>query len=90
MLRFPFPVSAKRFQTAIVGAVGVAREEQARRLIEPHGHPHLLQDEIALKIIARRGQGFCSTSDDDHVRPQDSLPPEKFVHRQTNALIEAA
>ena len=90
MLRFPFPVSAKRFQTAIVGAVGVAREEQARRLIEPHGHPHLLQDEIALKIIARRGQGFCSTSDDDDVRPQDSLPPEKFVHRQTNALSEAA
>jgi len=43
MLRFPFPVSAKRFQTAIGGAVGVAHEEQARRLMEPHGHPHLLQ-----------------------------------------------
>jgi len=90
MLRFPFPVSIKRFQTAVGGAVGVTHEEHARRLMEPHGHPHLLQDEIALKIIARRGQGFRSTSDDDHVRPQDSLPPEKFVHRQTNALIEAA
>jgi len=50
----------------------------------------LLQYEIALKIIARRGQGFRSTSDDDHVRSQNSLSPEKFVHRQTNALIEAA
>ena len=90
MARFPFPVSAKRFQTVVGGAVGVAHEEHARRLMEPHGHPHLLQDEIALEVIARRGQGFRSTSDDDHIRPQNSLPPEKFVHRQTNALIEAA
>src|SRR5437773_6027308 len=48
------------------------------------------RNEIALKIIARRGQGFRSTSDDDHVRSQNSLSPEKLVYRQTNTLIEAA
>jgi hypothetical protein len=68
----------------------VAHEEHARRLMETHGHPHLLQNEIALEIIARRGQRFRSTSDDDHVRPQNSLSPEKLVYRQTDALIEAA
>ena len=36
MLRFRFPVSIKRFQTAVGGAVGVTHEEHARRLMEPH------------------------------------------------------
>ena len=48
------------------------------------------QTVFKLEIIARRGQGFCSASDDDHVRPQDAPLPEKFVYRQTNTLIEAA
>src|SRR3989442_15432337 len=84
MLRFRFPVSIKRFQTAVGGAVGVTHEEHARRLMEPHSHPHLLPYETPLKIIARRPQAFRSTSDAHHPPSQNSLPPEQLVPRPTH------
>jgi hypothetical protein len=56
----------------------------------PHGHPHLLQNEFALEIVAGRGQSFRAARNHDHVRSQNSMPLKKFISRQTDALVETA
>jgi len=52
-------------------------------------HAHLLEDEVALEIIARRGQGLCPSRDDHHVGAQDTSPLQELVHGNADALIEA-
>jgi len=61
-------------EPAIGRTIRVANQICALRLMEQDGHAHLLEDEVALKIIARRSQRFGSAGDDDHVRPQDAPP----------------
>src|SRR6266404_3479654 len=88
--RFSLLMSAERSQSAISGAIGVTHQIGAASLVQQNGHPHLLQNEIALKIIARRCQSFGAAGDNNHVRTQNGASLQKLIHRQADALIEAA
>src|SRR2546423_925105 len=83
-------ISAECSQASVGGAIGMAHQKDLRCLVQQNRHAHLFQNKVALKIIAWRGQCFCSTGYDDHVRTDDFLPLQKFVYRQADALIEAA
>lgn len=75
MVGFPLAVSIKSRQATVGGAIGVAHKKHTRSAMQPNGHPHLLQNEIAFEIIARRSQCFRPASNHNHVRPQNTLPP---------------
>src|SRR5580698_206680 len=90
MLRFPALVSVEGGEAAIGGAVGVAHQKHALGVVQADRHAHLFEDEVALEVIARGGQGFRAAGYDDHVRPCDALTLEKLVGGQTDALIETA
>lgn len=82
-------VSTECCQPSIGGAVGMAHQKNLRRFVQQNRHPHLLQNKVALKVIAWRGQSFRTASDNDHVGAQNSCALQKLVHRLANALIEA-
>src|SRR3954468_12778911 len=85
-----FAISAECSQTSIRGAIRMAHQKDLRCFVQQDRHPHLFQNKVALKVIAWRGQSFCATGYDDHVRTHNLLPLQKFVYRQADALIEAA
>src|SRR5277367_985879 len=73
MIRFSCPIAAKSHKTAVGRAIGVAHQKNLLSLMQPDGHPHLLQNEIALEVVPRRSQRLCPAGDYDHVWPQDPL-----------------
>src|SRR5208283_3519142 len=77
-------------KAAVGGAVGVAHDQDALGLVQEDGHANLLQDEVPLKVVARGGEGFGSSGDDDHVGAFDPLLLQKFSHGRADAVVEAA
>ncbi|HET9410095.1 MAG TPA: hypothetical protein VFO39_22860 [Candidatus Sulfotelmatobacter sp.] len=83
-------IPAKSLKSSIRATVGVAHEEESLGSVQQNRHTQLLEDEISLEIIAGRGKGLGAASDHNHVWAVDLPPAQEFVHRQPNALIEAA
>ena len=88
--RFRFAISLEMGESAIGGAVGMAHDEDAFRLMQADRHPYLLEDKVLLEVIARGGQCFRASGDDDHVGVVDCLLLKKFSDGLTNAVVKAA
>src|SRR4051794_40718457 len=84
-----FAISAECSQASVGGAIGMAHQKDLRCFVQQDRHPHLFQNKVALKIIAWRGQCFCATRDDDHVRTDNLLPLQELVQGRANTLMEA-
>jgi len=87
---FGVAVSFEMREAAIGGAVGMAHDDDSRGLVQANRHADLLQDEILFEVVARRGQGLCSSGYDDHVGTLDSLFLQELSHDGADAVIEAA
>src|SRR6185312_7565786 len=68
-----FAISTECCQASVSRTIGMAHQENLRRFMQQNRHSHLLQNEVALEVIARRRESFCATGHDDHVRTQDLL-----------------
>src|ERR1700675_2600518 len=90
MVGFSFAVSFEMGQSAVSGAVGVARDYDAFGLVQADGHADLFEDEVLFEVVARRSEGFGSSGDDDHIGALDSLLLQKLPHGRADAVIEAA
>src|SRR5579884_2643597 len=90
MRRLALAISAERRQASVSGAIGMAHQIYARTLVQQDRHAYLLEDEIALEVIARRGQRLRAAGDDDHVRPQNGLVLQEFLHGVPDALVKTA
>src|SRR5581483_5126891 len=89
MLLLDLAISAKSRQTAVGSTIGMAGEDKTLGLMQQGGHANLLEDEVALEVIARRGHGFGAAGDHDHVRVGDLLAAKKLVNRLPDARVEA-
>src|SRR5271166_338863 len=90
MVGFGCLVALEKGQATIGGAVGVAHDQNASGPVEQDGHADLFEDEILLEVVARRGESFGASGDDDHVGTLDGLLPQELSHGRANAVIEAA
>src|SRR5437868_10819987 len=90
MLCLSVLIALERCQSSVSRAIRMAEQVCPLGAMKQDRHPDLLENEVPLKVVSRRSQRLCSSSDDDHVRPQNSLPLQKFVHCRPDALVEAA
>src|SRR5271166_5559543 len=90
MIGFGGLVALEVSQSAIRSTVGMAHDYDAFGLVEEDGHADLFQDEVLFKVVARRGEGFGSTGDDDHVGTLDALLLQELSHCGADAVIETA
>ena len=90
MERLFLRISAKRGQTAVGGAIGVAHQRDALGAMQQDGHAYLLKNEVSFEIVSRRGQRFCPAGYDDHVRAKNASFLQELVHGKPDALVEAA
>ena len=88
--RFGFAVSFEVGEATIGGAVGMAHDEDALGLVQADRHADLLQDEVLLEVVARGGQCFRASGNDDHVRMLDVLLLQKFADGLVDPMIETA
>ena len=90
MFGLALAIAFERRQSAVGSTIGMAHQVHAWTLVEQNGHANLLENEIALEVVARRCQRLRAARNNDHVGTQDSLLLEKFLHRVPDALVEAA
>lgn len=88
MGRFRGVISLEMGEAAVGGAVGVTHHEHALGLVQADRHADLLEDEVLLEIVARRGERFRAAGDDDHIRALDGLFLEELPHGSADALVE--
>src|SRR5579863_9602026 len=68
----------------------MAHQEHTPGFMEADGHAHLLEDEVALEVIAWRRESSGAAGDDDHVGTEDFLGSKKLVRGRADALVETA
>jgi hypothetical protein len=68
----------------------MAHHEHAPGLVQSDRHADLFEDEILLEVVARRGEGLCASSNDNHVGTFDILLLQKLSHGGSDAVIETA
>src|SRR6185369_9562319 len=90
MRRFTFAIPFKGSQAAVGGAIGMSHEKGAGRLVQQDRHADLLEDKVALEVVARGSESLGAAGDHDHIRAEDVLVLEKLLNSEPNPLIEAA
>ena len=87
---FSVTVAFEMCEASIGSAIGVAHDQHTLGLVQSDRHTDLFEDEIPFEVVARRGQGFGSSGDDDHVHPFNFLLLQELSDGRSDAVIEAA
>jgi hypothetical protein len=90
MRGFGLLVAFEMGQAAVGGAIGVAHDHDAFRLVQQDGHADLLQDEVPFEVVAWGSERLGASGDNDHVGAFDALFLQKFAHGGADAMVETA
>ena len=87
---FSVTVAFEMSESSVGSAIGVAHDQDTFGLVQSDRHTDLFEDEVAFEVVARRGQGFGTSGDDDHVHPFNFLLLQELSDGRSDAMIEAA